>query len=831
MSGPEASDQAGKGRRGRSPVNGWALTYYRYQVEQEPLREALCTLGNGYFATRGAWPQYGANDPHYPGTYLAGGYNRLTSEVAGRPVENEDLVNMPNWPWLQFRREDELLVDIDHEEIVDYFQELDLRLGLLHRRIRVRDEAGRHTLYEERRLVSMAAPHLAALEVRLVPEDWSGRITVRSALDGRVVNSGVARYRSLNGRHLQQEESSVFGRDGIFLKVQTSQSGLRVAEAARSYFEVDGRPWEGARRDIVEEGYVAQEVSVDLEAGSELRVEKVVALYTSRDSAISEAGLAAREAAAAAPPFAQLAEAHRITWSHLWGRFDMELVERDDQAEAEHTLLILRVHIFHLLQTASPITRDLDVGIPARGWHGEAYRGHIFWDGLFIFPLINLRIPEITRALLAYRYRRLDAARREAKEQGLAGASYPWQSGSDGREESQRFHLNPRSGDWVPDNTMLQRHVNSSIAYNIWQYFQATWDIEFLSFGGAEMFLEIARFWADLATPEVESGRYEILGIMGPDEYHDSYPGSSKPGLNNNAYTNVMAAWVLWRALDVLEILPAGRAAELKEKLAITDEELLRWDEISRRLKVPFHDGGIISQFDGYEDLAEFDWDGYAAKYGNIQRLDRILQAEGDTPNRYKASKQADVLMLFYLFSADELRDIFERLGYELPPDSIPANVDYYLRRTSHGSTLSSVVHSWVLARSDRAASWNLFKRALESDVEDVQGGTTPEGIHLGAMAGTVDLVQRGYTGLETRDDLIRFNPVLPADVERLRLNIRYRGCALQLEIDAQTLRVTAEPCQRGELRVACGLEMRVLEPGASVEFQLGIPAPSGVIR
>jgi trehalose/maltose hydrolase-like predicted phosphorylase len=71
---------------------------------------------------------------------------------------------------------------------------------------------------------------------------------------------------------------------------------------------------------------------------------------------------------------------------------------------------------------------------------------------------------------------------------------------------------------------------------------------------------------------------------------------------------------------------------------------------------VPFHDDGIISQFEGYDELEEFDWDGYREKYGDIHRLDRILEAEGDTPNRYKVSKQADVLMLFYLFSADELR-------------------------------------------------------------------------------------------------------------------------------------------------------------------------------
>ena len=213
-----------------------------------------------------------------------------------------------------------------------------------------------------------------------------------------------------------------------------------------------------------------------------------------------------------------------------------------------------------------------------------------------------------------------------------------------------------------------------------------------------------------------------IRGVVGPDEYHDAYPGSERPGIDNNAYTNAMAAWVLWRAQDVLDALPEQRREELSHTLGLRREELERWDEISRKLFLPFHDDGIISQFEGYEELEELDWEGYRARYGNIQRLDRILEAEGDSPNRYKASKQADVLMLFYLLSADELRKLFDRLGYPFEYDTIPKNIEYYLARTSHGSTLSEVVHAWVLVRSDRERAWKLFSEALESDLLDTPG-------------------------------------------------------------------------------------------------------------
>ncbi|MFP3914525.1 MAG: glycosyl hydrolase family 65 protein, partial [Actinomycetota bacterium] len=192
--------------------------------------------------------------------------------------------------------------------------------------------------------------------------------------------------------------------------------------------------------------------------------------------------------------------------------------------------------------------------------------------------------------------------------------------------------------------------------------------------------------------------------------------------------------------------------------------------------------------------LEEFDWDGYRQRYGDIQRLDRILEAEGDSPNHYQASKQADVLMLFYLLSAEDLEDILVRLGYQWDPDLIQRNIDYYQQRTSHGSTLSWVVHAWVLARSDRRRSWELFRSALESDVGDIQGGTTPEGIHLGAMAGTVDMMERCYSGLEAIGDVLRFNPVLPEGLESMEFPLLYRGHWVHVRIeDSQALIRTGE--------------------------------------
>jgi alpha,alpha-trehalase len=796
-------------------VRDWLLEYEGFDPEREGLREALCTLGNGYFATRGAAPEATADEVHYPGTYIAGVYDRLTTEIAGRGVENEDIVNAPNWLPLTFRIEGDEWFNPARLELLDYRQVLDLRRAVLTRSLRARDAAGRVTAVTQRRFVDMHHPHLAALETTIEAENWSGRVEVRSGLDGTVTNSGVARYRDLRGDHLVPVEAGTIGEDRINVLVQTRQSRKYIAEAARTIAARDGRPITIDGRIERGTGEVAHRFEVEVRQGQPLTVEKTVAIYTSRDYAVSEAGLAAAAAIEQLPSFDERLQRHVLAWEQLWGRFDLPL---ENQPESQ---LVLRLHIFHLLQTVSPNSIDLDVGVPARGLTGEAYRGHIFWDELFIFPLFNLRLPILTRSLLVYRYHRLDAARALARGEGHGGAMFPWQSSSDGREETQLFHLNPRSGRWLPDHSRLQRHVNLAVAYNTWSYYQVTGDTEFLRFRGAPMIMEVARFMSSLATYDRAQDRYDIKGVMGPDEYHDAYPDRAEPGLDNNAYTNVMTTWVLDRAIEILDVLPEHHAKELRDHLELSASEIARWDDMRRKLRICFHDG-VISQFEGYGELEELDWAGYRERYGDIHRMDRILEAEGDTPNRYKLSKQADVLMIFYLLNSREVTQIFEQLGYSFDPATdFRRNAEYYLARTADGSSLAAVVHAWILARLDRRRSWELFRQALRGDVEDLRGGTTPEGIHLGAMSGTVDLVQRCYAGLEARGDVLWVDPVLPEELPSLHFRVHYRGHRVDLSITDEVVRVGVLPALTPPIRVGFDGEVVELAGGSAKEWPL----------
>jgi alpha,alpha-trehalase len=459
-------------------------------------------------------------------------------------------------------------------------------------------------------------------------------------------------------------------------------------------------------------------------------------------------------------------------------------------------------------------------------------------------------MPAITASLLKYRYRRLDAARAIARSLGARGARFPWQSGSDGQEDTPSFDWNSTKKMWCPDNSGMQVHVNAAVAYDIWQYYQVTADLDFMNSYGAEMLFEIARFFASFAKYNAQSLRYEIHTVVGPDEFHTAYPGADKYGINNNAYTNVMAVWTLNCALELLQILPADHRDQLLQRLNITDEEISQWQAISRKMFVPFLENGIIAQFEGYEKLSEFP----RLQDGTLdsEKLKQVLEEENGTPNEYKVGKQADVVLLFYIFSVDELKELFHRLGYKFACSDIRRNIEYYLPKTANGSTLSRIAHAWVLSRLDRFGSskllanttklvapvqpentrqephsWTVLLEALASDYGDIHHASTREGIHQGAMAGTLDIVQRCYAGIVVRKDVLWLNPQLPSALNRLSFSLHYRGQALQFDITHDRMKIITLHSTALPIKIGFDGTEYVLQAGDTKVFILHAEEPT----
>jgi len=764
----------------------WSISFHDYDTDKEKSREALLTTGNGYFGTRGAMEESQAGKFNYPGTYMAGLFNRRTSKVAGRDIENEDFVNCPNWLPLSFKPEGGNWFEPNTQRILNISRRLDFRNGLLCKEITVEDEDGRQTLVRSKRIVSMANPEMAAISYSINPLNYSGAVTFKASLNGAIINEGVERYRQLDQKHL--EAVSEGGKDNlIYVQVRTNQSGIIIAEAARLDVYTDDKKVSPSIQIKTEPAYAEASFSIEVELNQIIRLEKLVSIKNSIKDEGGDLLGTVKSAAASAGDFSEIEKLSQEAWDELWNKADI-CIEGDRYAQK-----LVRMHIYHLFVTTSPHNSKLDFGIPPRGLHGEAYRGHIFWDELYILPFYNIHLPEVSRAVLHYRYKRLDKAREYALEYGYGGAMYPWQSGSDGREETQIVHLNPVSGEWGEDYSSLQRHISIAIAYNIWQYYWTAADDEFICGKGGEIFFEICRFWIS-KTSLNEDGRYSIDKVMGPDEFHESYPGATEGGLRDNAYTNIMVAWLLRKAFWLVDEYGNDILGEMMERISLGKKELSDWKVIAGKLKLVISNEGIISQFDGYFDLEELDWEAYRAKYDNIHRLDRILKAEGKSPDDYKLAKQPDTLMCFYALDRDIVAGILEDLGYDPVTDLLERNFDYYIERCSHGSTLSRIVHACLASQIGKPElAWNMYMEALESDLVDIQGGTTGEGIHAGVMGGTLMYIINSIAGISFHEEYLRIKPNMIARWKKISFDFAFRKNYYTFEISSSKLKLVCD--------------------------------------
>ena len=794
--------------------DGWNFHYSEFNPEQEKLRETLTAIGNGYLGTRGAYEGSKASQHHYPGTYIAGVFNKLPSEVHGQTIYNNDFVNCPNWLPIEFKICCGEFIDPFEQKVLSYRQNLDMRSAVMEREIVIQDNLGRITRLSSLRLASMDNPHLCALKFSLTPVNYSGTIEFRTAIDGAVENKNVARYSSLSSDHLEQVDSRG-DEDSIMLHVRTKTSKYDIVTNARTAVSVSGSPVAAKKSIESAPRSIAQTFKVELQTDEECTIEKIVSIHTSLDRDHDDPVQAASATIGAAGSFDTILAAHRTAWEKIWATCDIAI---DGDRFSQKAL---RFHSYHLICTASPHNPGIDAGMPARGLNGEAYRGHIFWDEIFILPFFYQHLPEVAKALLLYRYRRLDAARNYARENGYRGAMFPWQTADDGNEDTQTIHYNPQNGTWGPDLSCNQRHVSIAVFYNTWRYINETGDTSFLEEYGAEMMFEIARFWASITRYQSDSGTYHIEGVMGPDEFHEALPGSGTDGVRDNAYTNIMTSWLLEKAVEMSQNLDPDVMDRLIKDIQIGYDEIEEWKKISSNINIILNEDDILEQFDGYMNLKELDWESYRKKYGNIHRMDRILKAEGDSPDNYKVAKQADVLMTFYALSPSDVCHILEKTGHHIddPLQLVRNNYSYYEPRTSHGSTLSKVVHAIISSylHDGHATAWNWFMESLKSDIQDTQGGTTQEGIHCGVMAGTLDVVSRYFAGISYKDGIVNVNPNLPDLWRNLEQSITFRQCTYKLTIDHRTIRAELIAGPDSQQSICLGGRKKTISKGQTI--------------
>ncbi|HAT55098.1 MAG TPA: glycoside hydrolase family 65 protein [Lactobacillus sp.] len=764
--------------------NQWHLDYYgEYASKRNYGQEAMLTIGNGFYGLRGAYLAANADADNYPGMYVAGLFNQLTTTINGRDVVNEDLVNLPNAQYLSFSIDHQDPFTVNKENISDIYRSLDLHTGVLTTTMLVSLPTGHLLKICAQRVADMNQWHRFAIRYEVTPMNFEGTITIFSRIDGSVVNGNVDRYKAFDGRHFDVTETTINGPDAM-LSGQTKTSKVQFSIGSHLMSQEmtpDTKINESVTDDVLEQNF-----SFKAQSGTTYVVEKAVAINTSLETTdnINDAVTAELEGAT----FTGIVHQNAAFWNKVWQDSDIEI---DGDLTAQK---LTRVNIYHLFVSASPISNPhLDASVGARGLHGEAYRGHVFWDELFILPYYTLHTPSLTRQLLMYRYKRLATAKQNAAAEHYEGAMYPWQSAQFGDEQSQLLHFNPDSGKFDPDNSRLQRHVSLAIAYNVWLYYHTTNDVDFMTQYGLEMLLEIAHFWSSKATKN-DNGRYDIKNVMGPDEFHENYPNAEEAGLTDNAYTNIMVSWLFTTLAKIQKAMPEKDWQKVATKVGLSQDDFSRFDEIAHHLALDINKDGIIGQFAGYFKLPTLDFDKYRKKYGNISRIDRLLKAEGKSPDSYQVAKQADALMAYYNLSFNTIDNVLKTLGYKLPGEYLTKNIEYYLARTTHGSTLSRIVYSELsLIDGNMDQSFAFFNTALRSDYYDIQGGTTAEGIHLGVMGAVLMLELRNYGGVNEFESELTVDPHLPEDWQRLAFSERFKGVLYKFNLTHDTIQVSVD--------------------------------------
>ena len=477
--------------------------------------------------TRGALPEAEADGVNYPGTYVAGLYDRAQTEIAGRTVENEDLVNVPNWLPLRFRVAGGEWFDAQRADVREHRLELDMRRGTLTRHLVWQDAGGRRTRVTQRRFVSMKDEHLAGLDTTFTAENWSGTLEVSSGLDGRVVNAGVKRYRDLNGRHLRVLGQAA-GRRG---NDRSAGGDPPVARAGRPGRRAPGccatgGSVEADRRLVEEPGFVAHELSFELEKGTPGdRGEGRRAVHLQGPGDLREprrrpadGGRRRGLRRAAGPPRGRV-EQPLEPLRHRAGQ--RQRVDRDRPAPAH-----LPSAADGLTPHAAPGRRRPGARLARGGLPGPHLLGR---DVHLPVPQLRAADPGQRAAGVPPRAARGGPARRPGRPGTTARCSPGRAAPTDG-EETQEVHLNPKSGRWLPDHSHNQRHVNIAIAYNVWQHYMVTGSTAFLRFTGAELLVEIARFWASIATYELGAGPLRDPRRHGSRRVPRGLPGLRRAG-------------------------------------------------------------------------------------------------------------------------------------------------------------------------------------------------------------------------------------------------------------------------------------------------------------
>ncbi len=745
---------------GKEKYKNWIVAETDFIPENSGKFETIFSLGNGYMGLRAATEERYSNEVR--GCYVAGLFDKFPGEVT-------ELPNIPDWTNIRIKLDGEIF-SLCRGKILFYRRQLNIRDGEVVRNIEWISPSGKKTQLEFKRFVSLCDLNVAAVKIKIRPVNYSGPVEILSGIDGQVSNSGV--------QHFKEGSSRLYRNGIVSITSRTQESGIGLSVAVKHLFSLNGERVEKVEQVRTERRQIFLSSSHEIMEGKTFSMEKLVAVYSTRDPNFNEPAIRKTEMIsdkelekyatekiikAIRMGYDNLFKDHKAKWSRIWKDADISIEGPDfDQ-------LAIRFSIFHIHQMTP--AHDERIGIAAKGLSGEGYKGHVFWDAeIFLLPVHIYSSPEIAKKLLVYRYHSLEGARKKARKNGFKGAMYPWESADTGDEVTPKWGgVDIETGEqiriWSGD---LEIHITCDIVYSIWQYFEVTRDYDFMFRYGLEIMLDTSRFWASRLEYNKAEDRYEITDIMGPDEYSEH--------IDNNAFTNYMVKWQINKTIRFSRWIMENKAdvwARVTAKLKLFMDELDEWKEKAEKVYFPLDEAtGFIHQYEDFTDKEMINLSKYRGKVGAIME-----DYSWEDLTHSQVLKQADVAMLLYL------------AGNDFSRETKMVNWNYYEPKTLHDSSLSAGVHAIVAADIDDVVKgYDYFKESIRIDLGwNLRG--CEAGLHAASHGGNWQAVVNGFGGVRITDDgTLRINPRLPEEWNSLKYNLTWRGTVCSVDITKKEL-------------------------------------------
>ena len=768
--------------KGTGELKNWLVTETDFDTRFQGKCETIFCQGNGYMGMRTATEERYINQVR--DTFVSGTFNKF---------DDNDVTELPNAADVSNIdiRIDGKLFGLDKGSFSDYHRTLNLKTGEVTRAFIWKNEEGKSFQFSFKRFISFDNLHLMAAEIEIKSLTHSSKIQFDSGINGQMSNSGA--------QHFHEGEKRIFDKKYVQMLQQTTQSEITFVHNTAHAVTLEST--EVTSRFEMDRRKVFMIYSTQVEVNQSIRIEKISNVYTTRDKEFESLSLEKlREysieqlKSACKSGYIALENLSAKVWSEKWKAIDIKIESNDDFNQ-----LAIRFAQYHLL-IMTP-AHDNRMGIGAKGFSGEGYKGHSFWDTeLFMLPFFTYTQPRIARSLLEYRYNTIKGARKKALENGYKGAMFPWESAwaDDGEVTPVWGAVDINTGKstkiW---SGFIEQHITSDISFAIWQYYQVTGDEDFMNKYGYEILLDTGIFWSSRLQWNEEKKQYHINEVVGPDEY--------KEHVNNDAYTNYTAHWCMENAIYYYYLLKIENPVIFSrlDNLLNLENEIREMEEKLPLIYIPQpNEKNIIPQDDTYLTLKEID----LLKYKNQEHVGSLfLDYSLSQVNLIQVSKQASVVMLMYL------------LEHKFSPEVKKANYNYYEARTLHDSSLSLSTHS-ILANDlgNRDLAYSLYRQATAIDL-GMNMKSSDHGIHAASLGGIWQIIVCGFGGIRMVGGKLRIEPKLPKEITQMTFPIYWKGNLLEIQVNHELLKVK----NKGTETIAFnhGEKQYVLNPGLGINI------------